>query len=214
MQQPQQPVGTGNGTMQAAPVATMAPTAPVAAPATLGGLFTVGGGGSAVARGPYEVSLPEGTTMALDPKTAMGNTVTTDGVVRPYSPVSGTLFTNAERQAQAQAELDARQTARNALLQANPGQNAVVANPSQPFIITEGSGQPRPDTLPSGFVAPLYNPAVLPPAEQPFVSPYAMALANPNTIPLMSGETQEQGVARLQKLNDELLARRARRSGS
>lgn len=213
MQQPQQPAGTVTGTMQAAPVAPVSSVAPVV-PATLGGLFTTGGGGSAVSRGPYEVSLPSGTTMALDPKTAIGNTVTTNGVVRPYSPVSGTLFTNAERQAQAQAELDARQIARDALRQTNSEQSAFVANPSQPFIITEGSGQPRPDTTPAGFVAPIYNPAVLPPTNQPFVSPYAMALANPNTIPLLSGETQEQGAARIQALNDELLARRARRSGS
>ncbi len=166
--------------------------------------FVTGAGDTGARFDPFKPSLPPGTTMAMDPTTRVGNTVTTDGVTRPYDPLRGTMFTNAEMQARADKELADRQAGRAAL---------AAANPNQDFVITEGNGQPRPDTTPTGFVAPIYNAAVLPPKDQPYVNPYASSLANPATIPLMSGETQEQGAARLQAQSDALEARRTARAG-
>jgi hypothetical protein len=125
------------------------------------------------------------------------------------------MYTNAERSAMQQNQELAARKARREAYAAGVAAGTIQVDPAAyPFIITEGDGQPRPDSNPS-FVAPIYNPAVLPTAEDRekfgFTSPYASALANPDTIPLMHGETQEQGVARIQRQNDELLARQARR---
>jgi hypothetical protein len=163
--------------------------------------FVTGAGDTGERFDPFKPSLPPGTTMAMDPTTRVGNTVTTNGVTRPYDPLSGTMFTNAERLARAEKEILDRQTRRDNLRNANPNQEVFVANPSAPINV---------DTTPSGFVAPLYNPAILPPKDQPFVNPYAASLANRSTIPLMSGESEDQGAARLQAQANELDARRAR----
>jgi hypothetical protein len=177
--------------------------------------FVVGPGDTGVRRSRFAGLLPEGTTMAMDPRTGLGNTVTTDGVTRPYSPVGGTMYTNAERSAMKDSQDLAARKARREAQAAGIAAGTIQVDPAAyPFVITEGDGKPGPVSNPS-FVAPIYNPAVLPTAEDRekfgFTSPYASALANPSTIPLMSGETQEQGVARIKKMNDELMARHTRR---
>lgn len=57
-----------------------------------------------------------------------------------------------------------------------------------------------------------YNPSYLPGESEPFVSPYAAGLANPETIPRMYGETVEQARARVQGWEDELRQRRSTRA--
>jgi hypothetical protein len=165
--------------------------------------FTTGAGDTGNRFDPFKPSLPEGTTMAMDPSTRVGNTVTTDGVTRGYDPLRGTMFTNAEVQARADKELADRQVRREAM------RNGTYVEPE--FSTSSQNTAPISQGTP-GFVAPIYNAAILPPKDQPFVNPYASSLANPNTIPLMSGESQDQGLARLQSQSNELEARIARKA--
>jgi hypothetical protein len=167
--------------------------------------FVTGAGDTGERFDPFKPSLPKGTTMAMDPSTRVGNTVTTDGVTRGYDPLRGTMFTNAEMQARADKELADRQR-RRAEMEAGTYVQPEYSQSSQntaPLSVGD---------LTPGFVAPIYNAAVLPPKDQPYVNPYASSLANPATIPLMSGETQEQGAARLKAQSDALEQRRAARS--
>lgn len=165
--------------------------------------FVTGAGDTGARFDPFKPSLPEGTTMAMDPTTRVGNTVTTGGVTRGYDPLRGTMFTNAEMQARADAELADRQRRR--------AEMAAGTYVEPEFSTSSQNTAPIRESTP-GFVAPIYNAAVLPPKDQPYVNPYASSLANPATIPLMSGETQEQGAARLKAQSDALEARRAARS--
>jgi len=165
--------------------------------------FVTGAGDTGARFDPFKPSLPEGTTMAMDPSTRVGNTVTTDGVTRGYDPLRGTMFTNAEMQARADKELADRQRRR--------AEMAAGTYVEPEFSTSSQNTAPIHESTP-GFVAPIYNAAVLPPKDQPYVNPYASSLANPATIPLMSGETQEQGAARLKAQSDALEARRAARS--
>ena len=165
--------------------------------------FVTGAGDTGARFDPFKPSLPEGTTMALDPSTRVGTTVTTDGVTRGYDPLRGTMFTNAEMQARADKELADRQRRR--------AEMAAGTYVEPEFSTSSQNTAPISEGVP-GFVAPIYNAAVLPPKDQPYVNPYASSLANPATIPLMSGESQEQGAARLKAQSDALEARRAARS--
>jgi hypothetical protein len=162
--------------------------------------FVTGAGDTGERFDPFKPSLPEGTTMSMDPSTRVGNTVTTDGITRGYDPLRGTMFTNAEMQARADKELADRQARREAM------RNGTYVEPeySQSSQNTAPISQGTP-----GFVAPIYNAAILPPKNQPYVNPHASSLASPATIPLMSGESQEQGAARLQAQSDALEQRRA-----
>lgn len=165
--------------------------------------FVTGAGDTGARFDPFKPSLPEGTTMAMDPTTRVGNTVTTNGVTRGYDPLRGTMFTNAEMQARADAELADRQRRRAEMAAGTYVEPEFSTSSQNTAPISQGT---------PGFVAPIYNAAVLPPKDQPYVNPYASSLANPATIPLMSGETQEQGAARLKAQSDALEARRAARS--
>jgi hypothetical protein len=110
------------------------------------------------------------------------------------------MFTNAEMQARADKELADRQR-RRAEMEAG-----TYVQPE--FETSSQNTAPIQESTP-GFVAPIYNAAILPPKDQPYVNPYASSLASPATIPLMSGESQEQGAARLKAQSDALEQRRA-----
>jgi len=112
------------------------------------------------------------------------------------------MFTNAEMQARADKELADRKRRRAEMAAGTYVQPEFSTSSQNTAPISQGT---------PGFVAPIYNAAVLPPKDQPYVNPYASSLANPNTIPLLSGETQEQGTARLKAQSDALEARRAAR---
>jgi len=213
---PVSPSPGGGGLPDMPPTPTTTPTPgggglPDIAPPSAGGYtrpppkkdtsgFVTGAGDTGDRFDPFKPSLEAGTTMAKDPSTRVGNTVTTDGITRGYDPLRGTMFTNAEMQARADKELADRQR-RRAEMEAGTY--------VQPEFSTSSQNTAPPSEGVPGFVAPIYNAAILPPKDQPYVNPYASSLASPATIPLMSGESQEQGAARLQAQSDALEQRRA-----